>query len=771
MKQFFFKTLICTGLAAPFFTGCTNDDVYDSEAVRQKAEKAFGIAIDPEQDWNMIETVKANISIKEDALSNYKFKVYTANPLYAESGATLLAEKTVQTDAKGNANADLIFDMPSFMEYVYVARVDDHGRRLVKSAKVNNGMLTTEFGGNAVGTRAMETSDLPTMECPYTEEQVDDLLKKGYDVVRKGQNGPNQYDPNLKPESLITNVQDLEHLTCLEGVTTHTWVIKGIFNGNLYSNNCIPDKTYKKFIEINQEWSPVDNGYLKFQDCPIIARDFKIVIANGGTWKISGISAQIGSIDIIVAAGGTLEINSTIQMTHEARIVVMPKKEMSDGTIIPGGKIISTVSGGNQWSNWCINPNSDKAVIYNAGEINVKWINFNNSIIYNASGAIMNLEGLNFSNDGDVVTNWGKINVDKIVGNGEQGTINNGCLLRSKEKINVKYLNQAKNTAIECKNIYFWQLSMRENSILRATNLSTNNTDIRYVGAEDGDALISAENINYLNNGSFTITDHIYFEANTYNDDGASTAPNASQYTGSYMRVILNAMKACSGKGLTRVGEASIVIPGNQIDDLSKAECTGRGNKPTDYVEETDTPNCYTYAFEDMDKDGGDYDMNDVVLQCSAPQDGKINVKLVAAGASKDLTIYFKNGQNGTETALFERKEVHDIFGVSKGELVNTGSGPNCNAVSTTIAVGENFSFKNNGDFYIRDEKRRESHVPAFDPSFKTGRVPYAICVPTAWQYPAERRKIGDVYPKFNDWAGDIETGNDWYVKESVSEN
>ena len=54
----------------------------------------------------------------------------------------------------------------------------------------------------------------------------------------------------------------------------------------------------------------------------------------------------------------------------------------------------------------------------------------------------------------------------------------------------------------------------------------------------------------------------------------------------------------------------------------------------------TDIPQVYTYVFEDMTREAGDFDFNDVVLKVTVPDEsGKATVTLFAAGAAKNLKV------------------------------------------------------------------------------------------------------------------------------------
>lgn len=764
------KSILIWAMAIGTLSSCMENDLYDAEAVREKAEKAFGMAIDPNQDWNMIKTVKANISIKEDALSNYKFKIYTANPLFAESGAALLAEKSVSTDAKGNANAELTFDMPSYMEYVYVARVDDHGRRLVKSAEVDNGTLNTEFGESTVGTRtAVTESDLSSTKkpCPYTEDEVAKMIREGYNV-NDGLNHAigGAYDWN-DPKTINT-LSDIEKITWQKGTTKpHTLVVTSNYEETL-SLELSRWNMYPKFVSTHEEkiWIDGENGREEipvdvptFEYPQITPHDFKVVISKNPetsasttyTLKGNGSGKKIGCVDIIVADGGILDIQDELLMQADSRIIVMP-----------GGKVIDNRPDGKTF-------NFQGELIYNAGTMNIK--NFDSTsdtgnLVYNAESGIITSTDIKFSNSNVVLTNWGKIETTTITGSNDsdwgQGTVNNGCLLRVTDVFRAANLNQAGGTAIECKEMRInGNLTMRENSILRAEILKMQNLDIQYC-SEQGHALISTKCMAQFES-DVTINGAFYFEVGEF-----GTAKNTEQRKKDMEGWLTSAISGTNST-LSAVGEAPLAI---DPEGLSRPDCIGNGNTPNNQGGGgNENPSYFTYAFEDQNKDGGDYDMNDVVLYCSAPKDGKITVRLVAAGASKNLTVHFKNKQANTDVALFNGSEVHDLFKVEKKVLVNTGAGPNCAEISAEIEVGEGFSYLAYGDFYIKDEQKRESHTPAFDAQLKErGNVPYGICVPKEWKYPKERCGIQYAYPGFETWAGDMNSSQNWY-ETGVSDN
>ncbi len=706
MRRILGKGMLCAGLVGTLLVGCQTEDLYNPEKTVQQYEDAwentFG-EIDPQQTWNLAKQVTADIELNEDALTEYTLKLYSDNPLYSEQ-AFLMAQAQVATDAQGKANATIRFDAPSYLQDLYVARVDKHNRRVVKSSHISGNTADVTFGTVKASTKAMELGDLPTMECPYTEEEVNKLIEEGYDL----KNG-------VRFSLWSQNVDRICDIQRIDNNTNHSL-------------------TAVVSTEIDDLLNLESNGYTKVEGSSKSEGEWitpipevgtlKLVIAEGGVYSIDQ-KNKIENLDIIVAHGGTLCLKSELQMNKNARIIVMP-----------GGKIVDE-------NNATINHDAETALIYNNGTIDVNTVRINFATFYNAPNGIMEMEEISLQNrNGDcILTNWGRIDVDRIVGNGNQGTINNGCLLRSKEKIQVLCINQAPNTAIECEFIDFQDLTLRENSILRANNLRTNLTHIQFVGT-GAPALISTQNVEYVNVGSFEISGNIYMEVNTYSDN-----LEGNEY-GGYWKTITNAI--VNARGLSKVGEAPVSIPGSENGD----ECTGKGNTPSaDPDVKPDTPQSWLLACEDLGAID-DFDFNDIVFSVSHVEgSNQVVITPLAAGGTLAAEITY-NGQS--------YGEIHSLLGVSTTTFANTVSGITQTAQPITINVDENFSITQNmGGFSVKvtDE---EGNVTTEITAPGQGKVPQMICVPGTWLWPTERTNISAAYPGFGEWGANYGTNNDW---------
>lgn len=700
MKKTFFKSILCASLFVGALTSCNEvEDLYNPALVQEQAKKALGLEIAPDQDWNMTSVVTANITLNEDALSDYSFRIYSADPLVKNSGATILADYPIKTDVQGKASASFKFEMPSYLEYVYVARVDSHGRRMIGISKIQNGSINESFGENlTVSTKALRDYNLPTMEAPYDKDDVDELILNATD---------------------ITTNNTLNSTTIVPAGTTYS----SDFSSDKYSG-----------------WPPQLGKY-------------QLVVA--GTLVINGNGQKrIAGLDIIIADGGELIFSKKLEVSQGSRIIVME-----------GGKVTNnydhSITKENEQNNINYTTDDPYGYIYNAGTMNLGVVNFNNGKIFNAKNGVIIAKTLNYNSENtEGFTNWGKIEAERIVsnwGHGEQVTINNGCLIRCDE-IRAKNINLKENSAFEVKNLYVNVLYLREYSIVRSDLLYSKALAIHYVGKTDKPeykALVSAENIQLEGVGQSSNTGRFYVEVNAILDsNGASDTQNATDRKNGLKS---NNIIPCP------VGEAPLIISSEAASSIENADCVGKGNTPVDKVIEELTKNNNIYAFEDMNIAGGDYDMNDIVLECTKIDATHISIKLLAAGATKEVYAFFRDTRSNAEpTNLFG--EIHKAFGQSSTTFINTGVGvDNLDPIEKTITVDEGFLFSQHGDIYITDNQNRQAHIPTFTTGFRTGDAPYAICVPITWKYPKEWQSIMKAYPKFEEWAKNTQENKDWF--------
>lgn len=707
MKKTFFKSILCASLFVGAFTSCNEvEDLYNPELVREKAKQALGLDIAPEQDWNMTSIVTANITLNEDALSDYSFRIYSANPLDKNSGAVILADYPVKTDIQGKASASFKFEMPSYLGYVYVARVDNNGRRWVGTSKIQNGAISKSFGeSSTASTKAIIDYAFPTITPPYSEDDVNALLTSAYDLTQG-----------------LTNDQGFRGMVGETGNTVAKIAGEGVVS--------------------NYNFGFDASGY----------GEYKLVIADGATWELPAGDLRITSVDIIVANGGKLKFTGKLELANGARLIVMEGGVVENTTSTASDENINISAG---------------CLIYNAGDLNVKKIySDNGACLQNDETGVWKTNTTKCAGGGgwENFINWGKIESNEIISNGNQGTLYNACLVRA-NTLTLDKLSLKENSAIEVPTISCNAFYLRENSIVRATTIKPNQAIIvDYIGASDGNALLSANTLD-LNGYPQQLDTEVYVEVKNLFNNGSYNEQFAVGTHGEYY----NQDGFYDKYETFPIGEAPLIISSEAANNIENADCTGKGNTPNENVVDSLMNISNIYAFEDMSINGGDYDMNDVVLECTKLENNQISIKLIAAGATKKVYAFFRDTRSNAEPInLFG--EVHEAFGQQSGVIINTGVDVNNLApVERIIDVAEGFLFSQHGDIYIVDYQNREAHISKFTVGFQPGNAPYGILVPITWKYPKEWVKITTAYPEFAAWAGGDDTASGWYTHPSSS--
>lgn len=172
------------------------------------------------------------------------------------------------------------------------------------------------------------------------------------------------------------------------------------------------------------------------------------------------------------------------------------------------------------------------------------------------------------------------------------------------------------------------------------------------------------------------------------------------------------------------------------------------------------TPQMYTYCFEDTEL--GDYDMNDVVIKALRLNETTVEYRLVACGAHDEL--YVKNLKYGD---IKEDKEVHELFGTTPQNFVNTNGGDYYQPVVGTRTVSKDFKLSEEPDSerpYIFNKTKNKKISLS-----KAGEDPHGIMVAYDFHYPLERICIKDAYPQFNNWGENPINSTWWYMSPNQS--
>jgi hypothetical protein len=711
-------------------TACQNTDVYDTSALQDAAKAAFPVEISPNQTWNMIGTTSLTVSVNETYGEKYTIKVYDSDP--ASGNAKLLTKGNVANGEK----TTLTFDYPLASTQLYVGRMDSENR-VAYLPFTPGDTKTISFGTTATRANTGEVgsfTDPAYTEKNITEADVNALIKQATDIsdfINANQNN--------KISTYFENNPSVKTILIKEGCK---------MNNNMFNN--------------------IPSGVTV------------IVEGNVGACN-TGIDLPSTS-HLYIAKGATLSINSEFHIFGTS----------ADDVAFVNFGTFSTSNG------FFMN---SAACIYNAGTLNsqVKLEATNGGELYNAATGVLNVNLMN--TDKFDIINYGKIQMSGTITFANSYMIcKHGSVFTSKDGsttmdgVNPKIYNHTSDFKLNLETFNSDNCEFYTDCGAYVTlNKNPGFNPQKLVISAGGSLVCNWFTFGRNNQPTTAILGHGAILKNTntwYRDNSGQSVDATGPGTGTpalcilggitYQNTITGAFKdnvevqyssiTHTGNGIVNITydtSSQAYTDTNDMTDIPVSECNV-GNVTTKHGEATNPVFKYTYAFEDMTKTAGDYDFNDVVLKVTAPvknaTTGKneITVYLVAAGAAKNLTIHFREGTNGTAKALFDGKEVHDIFGVAKGQLVNTGAGVTAAVKSETIEVSDDFSMQTSGDFFINDGTA-DVHIPKFTPNFQSGDAPYALAVAADWDYPREYVKVTDAYPtSFETWSKTAQT-SDWY--------
>lgn len=705
------KTLLILMMGMLGISSCADsweemrNDKYEEEWV-----KTFG-KVDPNHTWNLATQVTADLAIKEDALTEYTFKVYTSDPIWG-TDAKLLAKATVKTDEIGYAETQIKFDAPSSLEKYYITRTDSHGRRLLKVSDIENKKIGVKFGIFSGSAESRGNADnFPTYTFPY---DINKMIEDANDVTESIRNNTNRLE--------IANIID----------ENKTAIIKDNITINHVNFAC---------------W---DNN---------INNIYKIIIDGDVTLNIDDCH-QINQFEFIILPNKSLTIKGKpLSMNNNAKIFVMENAQLTgtNGTGLGANASI------------CLDQNQDnqQCIIYNEGRIELKYLGVKRGDIFNMGTGVMVIEkSIDFQNGiAGTLTNYGRIKSKTLEGNGQatpdpnnfqlagqHGSVYNTCFLDVKDKINILDLNIGANSAVESDTIIINDLSLRASSILRAKHFAAQNATWKFVGESGTDrALVSAEIIEYLHSKS-PINGPIYVETDSLSSKWSSNESIMSNMCQS---------NGFDSPGWGKVGSAPfLIIPDgfyDENDDISEADCVGHGNIPKEFETIVDKNIEWVIAFEDLGAIG-DYDFNDVVIGISYDKENKnLKVTPLAAGGTLPANVYYDNTDLGEIHKLLSGNNNADTkipINVNKRE--NHCDSINIEGIEdfTITEDWKKFSIKVNG-------KGNTNYT--INPDKGAGNVPQAICIPAPWFWAKEGINIKDAYIQFEGWVSNKDSNQKWH--------
>lgn len=670
------------------------EDLFDKTRVEEESKENFPTQnIDPNHDWNMTAVGTLKVSINQGSGELYTVKVYTANPLNGQSGARLMAG---QENVKDGTSLSLTFDMPKATAYVYVLLEDKNYNRSVKMADMSVAVPQVSWGGAGRNVRSANAFSRSIVS--YTVPADADFF--------------NEIPADAKP---------------YPKAWTET------LNGNYYLEDCEfgnlhggTKGNYHLFIKGSVSLGP-DNwpAGTKVHILP----DSKLTMKSGVN--------LLGGTALYISEGGTLEV-ANIQLSGGSCSQLYNR-----GTVLVSGIVEENSDGDN--------------IIYNEG-------------YFNASSAVVHIT------NSTTFINLGELDAGRMSFSASGRLIN-----ESGAKVIVEGVTSVANmTNIIENNGEFITASLDVSGGMQLYNncrfVVTGEAKLRGTVWQDGQSCFEADKVEM---GGMSV--NLGTESMFYVKSGMKYTGETNRITGVGDKAALlwiNANCQCAWRSITYSGHLKVAVQGHipentqwdtyyilegaaeiiSMEQVKLGTANGCGNSYTTdnggTLPGTDTPLVYTYAFEDITTAAGDYDFNDVVLKVSTvPVNGQMEVKLVAAGAIKDLKVFYGN------TPLFGGQEVHVAMGCELGQMVNTG-GVKGNIVTDYSIAWPGDGTLGNADFKILDLK---NNMYVHLPGYSTASIPYAIVVPKDWDYPGERQRVDHKYPHFTDWAEDMTQEPVWY--------
>ncbi len=624
-------------MAVGLLIGCQNDNLFDAKYTPKAYKESFVVKnVSPDMDWKTTTKATVSITVDEDNDVLYTVQIFDENPLIAASNAKLLTFGYAKTNQKFETE----IDYPTALNTVYVCRIDEQGRRIVRPVAINNGVIATSFVGDGPITPSSSRSiaqvamvDLNA--APYTTEEIDDMLA----VAHPFNTGSNKALDNatLYPKNYSGN-----NITTIK--------LTGTYSGDFST------------------WGTYSTP-----------GSVRLIIT--GTCTLSSSTSINQGVEIIVANGGKLIISSR---------KVLTLNESSLLTIMPGG----TVSGND------VKCSADSK-IYNGGSIALTGeLSMNTSTLINATGATYSVGTSSFSSEnyifnystfttgsmstmGNTVINqenatmtvtgtyeaqntgtegwlynYGTFTANKIQGGGAVN-IENRCKLMVTTELQTNQLINGQSAYVECDTYSAnnrGTVTLEANSIfIVKTSAALSATNI--TGPTSGWALLKIKSISsggIEQDGGNTKLTHGYIINNIHIEYSEMTATGGFYWPSTgfeWLLVMINGNGNVSTHGnqntqLVGNGNTDIALYGEAPLFIPAGDCTP-GNTPTSYVPPVVTsPITYSYAFEDNFPNMGDYDFNDVVMDVKWDQIRNssnaitgitYHVTLVAVGATKQL--------------------------------------------------------------------------------------------------------------------------------------
>ena len=763
--------IVVASCSKDVFSGSTVSE----EDAAKNAENKLGITINPNQTWRMTQEVKAEVTVIKDYGEKYTVKIYQNNPLHAETGI-LLAKGEIENGGTFSQS----FTAPK-VDMLFAAYVDDKGYTYVRPVKVEDGKLTAVFGSDETRvTRRTATNshvNIPTgtakatilADCASILAKSVEVSSANASVNYAGYYGYVQSDYWNNPNN--NNNWELRPDATKQWHPTANYEFNfKISNGNTWNGN-IPrlgnaGVVFDHETSVQSEASPNCWDYNNNFGWVLKTVPTTLYIEQGGKWTIGANVTQTAGqgaipdfVDCEIIVAGTLEVNGTLTMANQGRLIVLPTGQVTgSGTV--------TIANGS----------AEGKESYNFGTISVNTLNENFGNFFNYG----TLSGTNLVGGAGTscFVNHGRVNVTTAYGNNGVPAnlqIKNNCWFKASGEVAAKVIENGQNAYLTCASMKTYAgygadgligayVSLDSGSLLHVDGMWRAVNATVYGPTSNNNAFLEIGTIkqwDYTPGTTGTVSGKIYFSYGSIerSDNNSDTE---------------SCINANIGEGVEFINENCAKVAPAEASECAPAYTPNPNPQQT-----TDAKPIYSYAFEDSKN--CDYDMNDVVLRVQEVEvDGKakLNLTLVASGATLNLNIrlYPAAEPQSGEVAHYDgnyqvlsynnQTEVHAMLGVPEGTMVNTGAGATARFVTIQIDKGS----------YNPAALPIAIYAPATDVEMRlarTGEPPFGVIVPEQWKWPKEYVRVSWAYnatetdsegdQSFATFASSTNSANSWY--------
>ena len=746
------------------------------EVITQNAEEKLGITIADGQTWQMTQQVNAKVDVNMSNGEDYKVAIYSNNPILDGHGI-VLAEGKVSDGGHFSKN----FTCPTSSSELYIGLTDAANYTIYKPAVIENGVLGVAFGTTAknnaprrsykVGNDVYDVFTFPTAE----------ELQAAF------------------PTSIPAGADEVADLATMEKYNTKYYEYQ-----NLY-------------------WIYLRNG---------AGYNYKVTktgeVEIGGTWN----NVSVGPYNVYVAVNGnvTLKRNGTELMN----LYILSGNVTIDSNFGECGGMISVAEGATLNDARDHIAHNSGITVYNHGTFNTtnyKYDIGNNAKIYNEA-SFTSTNALSYSAGSSNTSYFYNIGEDAVL-TAPSMTFNSTCHFISEGTVNIAgetnvtqkditWVNNGKYTTGTLKfsahnstfynycqlyvtgNCWFMDgsFNMMDNSYAEMGTAVVNNFHV-VMGNNSGlnikNGTAFGQQGNGIDQGFFAKDDNAvaYVRLGGVTKIAFHNTPCALQISGARLTFCYEAMNFYDGCSLDMYtpyananywnqgdaakiayeksrdrtwknnGAIEVSFTDGNFAPVRAGECSATWNRSGTVKDETYP--VYCYAFEDTKV--GDYDMNDVVIKAQETANGKINLKVVACGATLNLNIrlYPAGTRSTNEVAHYDgspetltyngQDEVHLMLGAEAGAMVNTGSSATARPITIQIDKG-NYD-PAHLPLAIFSAAQGEIRLAG------SGQAPYGVIIPEDWSWPRERICITQAYNeaghRFADFAATVGTAEDWY--------